>query len=143
MEDKKFTIDEETALSEFESFCEAWEIDFDESTMNEDEKADFSRLKNQIMKAIKRGRLCLNEDETLSYTISKTKNPNKNGKQLKISRPEGDAYLSMDQYKDGQGVHKFNAILARMTGHAVAYFNDFDGIDLKPLQAIVSLFLAE
>lgn len=143
MDKKKFVIDSETAEAEFNNFCDAWEIDNDESGMKEDEISDFNKQKNTILKAIKLGRLCLNEDETLTYTISKTKNPNKNGKELTISRPQGDAYLAMDRYKDGQGAHKFNAVLARMTNHAVEYFSDFDGIDLKPLQAVAILFLAE
>lgn len=139
-----FVIDFETANDEFERFCEAWELDIDEATMNDEEKVDYQGLKNKIVKAIRKGRLCLLDDETLEYTISeKTKNEKKAGQKLTIKRPEGSTYLSMDRYKDNQGVHKFYAILGEMTGHDPRYFSDFDGIDLKPLQAVVSLFLAE
>ena len=139
-----YVIDEETALDEFNQFCDVWELDNNESSMNDDDIIDFQRLKNQIIKAIRKGRLCLKEDETLEYIISeKTKNEKKAGQVLTIKRPTGSTYLAMDKYKDGQGVHKFNAILGEMTKHAPQFFSDFDGIDLKPLQAIVNLFLAE
>lgn len=138
-----YVIDYDTALDEFDRFCDAWELDNEESMMDEEEKIDFGRLKSQIIKAIRKGRLCMNEDETLEYTISeKTRNEKKQGQKLIIKRPCGATYLAMDKYKDGQGVHKFNAILGEMTSHASQYFSDFDGIDLKPLQAVVSLFLA-
>lgn len=137
-----YAIDYETAKDEYDRFCDAWEIDNDESSMQEDEKIDYKRLKDQIIKSIRKGRLCLKEDETLEYTISE-KTENKSGQKLIIKRPKGEAYLAMDNYKDGQSVHKFNAVLANMTSHAVKYFSDFDGIDMKPLQAVVSLFLAE
>lgn len=140
----KYVIDYETAEEEFNNFCDAWELDNEESVMSENDKTDFKRLKNQIIKAIRKGRLCMKEDETLEYIISeKTKNEKKSGQNLTIRRPSGETYLAMDKYKEGQGVHKFNAVLANMSGHAPAYFSDFDGIDLKPLQAIVTLFLAD
>ena len=139
----EFVIDQETANEEFDRLCDLWELDNEESNMKEDEKIDFSRLKTQIIKSIRRGRLCVLEDESIEYTISdKTKNKNKSGQKLIINRPNGATYSSMDRYKDGQSIHKLNAVLASMTGHAPEFFSDIDGIDLKPLQAIVNLFLA-
>ena len=132
------------AIDEFNRFCEVWEIDYNDSGMKSDDKVDFESLKNKIVKAIQKGRLCLNEDNTLSYTISdNTENPKKRGATLIIKRPKGDAYLSMDKYKEGQGMHKFNALLGAMTNHAPEYFSDIDGLDLKPIQAVVQLFLAD
>jgi hypothetical protein len=139
-----FVIDLETANDEFKRFCEAWELEVDETTMNDEEKVDYSGLKNKVVKAIRKGRLCLMEDDTLEYTISeKTKNEKKTGQKLTIILPEGSSYLGMDRYKENQGVHKFYSVLGAMTSHDPKWFSDLSGIDLKPLQAIVSLFLAE
>ena len=141
---KNFIIDIETATDEFMRFCDAWEIDFESTTMSEDDKKDYEPLKSKIVKSIMMGRLCINDDENLEYTISeKTKNKNKSGQKITISRPDGATYMAMDRYKDGQSIHKMNAILASMSGKTPEFFSDVDGIDLKPLHAIINLFLAE
>ena len=134
-------IDTEMATAEFDRFCEAWELDNDESTLDNESKIDFTRLKKQFITAVERGRLSFNDDETLSYTFS-DKSASKAGQVLKMGRPKGAAYMEMDKYKEQQGIHKFYSVMAAMSGHDPKYFSDIDGIDLKPLQAIVSLFLA-
>lgn len=139
-----YIIDYEFAEDEFNRFCESWELDNEESEMSEDDKKDFKRLKTTIIKAIRKGRLCMLEDQTLEYTVSeKTENEKKVGQKIIIKRPKGSTYLAMDNYKEGQNVHRFNAVLASMSSHDPRWFSDLDGIDMKPLQAVVTLFLAE
>ena len=50
--------------------------------------------------------------------------------------------MEMDGFKDSQLIRKTYAVLAAMTGKQVKYYSNIDGIDLKPLQAIITLFLA-
>ncbi len=137
---KKNTVDIQTATEEFNRFCEDWEIDFDESEMNAEEKVDFQSIKNKILKAIQKGRLVF-DSGVLIYTISRTEKHK--GEQVHIRRPHGAAYMEMDRYKDQEGVHKIYAVLAAMTGKESSFFANMDGIDIKPFQSIVSLFLAD
>lgn len=137
---KKNTVDIQTATEEFNRFCEDWEIDFDESGMNAEEKVDFQSIKNKILKAIQKGRLAF-DNGVLIYTISRTEKFI--GQQVHIRRPQGAAYMEMDRYKDQEGVHKIYAVLGAMTGKEPSFFANMDGIDIKPFQSIVSLFLAD
>ena len=133
-------INQETAEQEFERFCDDWELDSDVSAMSEEEKEDFAGLKSKIVRAIKKGRLSF-DDGKLNYTIS-DKSENKSGEKLVISRPKGHTYMDMDKHKDREGVHKTYTVLAGMTGKSARYFSGLDGIDLKPLFAVVTIFLA-
>ena len=43
--EKQFKVDRETAISEFEKYCEANDIAYDESAMNDEELEGFNPLK--------------------------------------------------------------------------------------------------
>jgi hypothetical protein len=140
----KYQVDIETATDDFNRFTDAWEIDVEESGLNNEEKIDIKKLKRQIIKAIQLGRLCYNqEDDSIQYTFSDKSQVTEANKTISIRRPKGSAYLSIDQFKDNQDTHKMYNILAMMSGKPIQFFANIDGIDLKPLQAIMTLFLAE
>jgi hypothetical protein len=103
---------------------------------------DVKKLQGQIIKAIRLGRLSYMDDESLEYVFSE-KSTKQSGQKISITRPKGSAYLGIDQYKEQQGAHKTYSILAMMTKKPISFFSDIDGIDLKPLQAIMTLFLAD
>lgn len=134
-------IDKESAELEFLNFCKMWEIDSDIEDMNEDDRDSFNLQKSKIIRSIQRGRLVVKEDnEALDYTFAK---PDVSGVEtLEIRRPKGAALISMDRYKEGQGVHKTYSVLGYMTGKDTSFFSRIDGIDLKIFMAIVTLFLA-
>jgi hypothetical protein len=136
----KQVIDNQTANDMFNEFCESWEIDYDITNMNLEERMDFSRLKFNFIKATTLGRLVFNDSGILTYTISDKSESS--GQAIEIKRPKGAAYMEMDRYKDQQGVHKTYAVLAAMTGKDSSFFSKLDGIDLKPFMSIVTLFLA-
>lgn len=140
-EKKKNVIDRETANNSFFQFCEDWEIDCDETGMSQDDKIDFDREKAKIVNAIMKGRM-IYENECLIYTVSQKSSEKTAGKEIKIQRPKGAAYMEMDRFKEREGVHKTYAVLAVMTGQSSAFFANLDGIDLKPFMAVVTLFLA-
>jgi hypothetical protein len=137
----EWKVDNETANAEFERFCDLWEIDSDIESMSNDDKSGFESQKSQLIKAIKRGRLSVNDDGTLNYTFSDFSEKNK-GETITIKRPKGSAYMEMDGFNDKQMIRKTYAILAGMTGKAVSYYSNVDGVDLKALQAVITLFLA-
>jgi len=139
---KKNKIDRETAVDSFNLFCENWEIDCDESGMNQDDKIDFESQKSKIVNAIMKGRMVYDDSGIIKYTISEKSGEKLQGKEISIRRPKGAAYMEMDRFKDRQGVHKTYAVLSAMTGQDEAFFSKLDGIDLKPFMAVVTLFLA-
>lgn len=143
MNKDKYIIDKETAEDEFDRFCDAWNLDYDISEMDEDDAKGFNTQKKQIIKAIRQGFLCLNDDNlTLTYKFSEYSAKIKN-EEVTIKLPEGNSYMDMDGWKTGQLIRKLYAVLGSMTGKPVRFFSNVNGVDLKPLQAIVTLFLAE
>jgi hypothetical protein len=143
MKNKEFVVDRETAIIDFETFCNDWYIGYDTSIMTEDDQVNFEKVKQQIILAIRDGRLCYNrDDETFLYIISGKLSKDLVGEQITIRRPKGDGYMEMDRFKDGQNMRKVYAMLSTMIGHPVQFISRLDGIDLKIIQAVQTLFLA-
>ncbi|MBP7735954.1 MAG: hypothetical protein KA369_08280 [Spirochaetes bacterium] len=134
-------IDNETAELEFNRLCEAWEIDNDTENMTEEDRSSFNGQKAKILNAVRRGRLIVEEDgEVLTYTFAKADTAG--CERITIKRPNGAGIISMDRYKDREGIHKTYAVLASMTGKDTSFFSKLDGIDIKVPLAVVALFLA-
>lgn len=131
--ENKFVVDRETAKAEFDRWCDAWEIDDDVTGMDDEDKTAFEGGKAKIINAIMRGRLSLEDDNTLLFDTGEEK--------ITVKIPQGAAYMEMDRYKDREGVHKAYAVLGAMTGKSPAFFARMDGRRLKPLMGIISLFL--
>jgi len=141
-EKKKNKIDRQTALESFNQFCEDWEIEPDFMDLSEDEKIDFNGHRDKIVKAIMKGRLIFKTDSSaLEYTISE-KTEKHAGKVITIKRPKGITLRQSDRAKQGKDVEKTYMILASMVGDNINLCDQMDMIDLKPLLAISSLFLA-
>jgi len=135
-----YKTDLETANAEFEKICDDWFIDIDENNMKDDDKIDFRDTKRKIIRSIQLGLLCRNEDNTLTYTISKL-SEGFEGEELQIKRPKGSAGLDTDQYKDHKLVHKVFSYMSAMTGKPPSFFSKLDfSMDVQNLQAIISLF---
>jgi len=137
----KWVIDKQTAEEEFARFCEAWEIDDDVDEMKEEDREDFNGLKNKVTTAIKRGRLIFNSDDTFEYKVSKH-SKDKEGDKLTISPPKGEAFMETDRHKEKELMKKSFSFLANMTGKSVPYFHNLNAIDIRPIQAIMTLSLA-
>ena len=137
-----YTINLETANEEFEKICDSWEIDIDEVSMDHEEKVDIKGIKAKIIKAIRLGRLVYNDNEIMTYIVS-NKSDDLGGKELTIKRPKGKALTAMDQFKEQAGVTKGYAFLASMISQPIQFLNNLDGIDVKPLLALSTLFLSD
>jgi hypothetical protein len=59
-----------------------------------------------------------------------------------IKRPIGNAFSSMDSFKERESVHKLHGYMSAMTGKEVKYFSKIDVIDWKFFNDIASLFLS-
>lgn len=134
----KYKIDIETAERDFEEFCENWSIDDDIQSMKDEDRESFESQKAPILKAIRMGRLLINENKTLTYTVSDFSE--KSGEEITIRRPKGSDFMNMDEYADKQSIRKVYGLISGMISHDVKYLSNLDGEDLKVLQSIATLF---
>ena len=126
---------------EFNRWAEAWEIDPDTDDMTQLDKDDFKIQKAQIIKAMKKGRMkYIDETEAMEYTISRS--DIEMTKPILMKRPQGVTYLNMDKYKERETVHKTLSMVAEMCGLPVAIISKLDGIDIKPIMAVATIFLS-
>lgn len=142
---RKYAVSKEVAEESFEDFCFDWDIDPDIMDLNEEEKADFNGQKSKIVKAIMQGRLIYDNDAGIfKYLISDNTDKSKiNGKtEITLKRPIGRTLRQSDRVKEGKNVEKTYMILASMLGDDMNLVDNLDMIDLKPLLAVSSLFLA-
>jgi hypothetical protein len=134
-------IDRETAENEFIRYCENNEIEHEESEMSDEEKESFSSIKNRFIKCCMAGRVEV-DGTSLSYTLSKFSPDGFAGETVTIKRPIGNAFSSMDSFKERESVHKLHGYMSAMTGKDVKYFSKIDVIDWKFFNDIASLFLS-
>jgi hypothetical protein len=137
----KHKIDQATAEAEFIRFCEANEIEFDESEMNDSEQESFSDIKKRIVRACMEGRVEV-EGTSLKYTVSQFSPQGFKGETVVIGRPIGNAFSSKDGYDDKKNIHKLHGFMSAMTGKEVKYFSKIDIIDWKFFNAVASCFLS-
>jgi hypothetical protein len=123
---------------EFNNYCDANEIDHDEISMDDDDRASFLKIKNRFIKAAKEKRLIV-DGVKLVYTISRFSETA--GEKLVISRPKGKDFIAMDGFKDSQQMQKFNAFIASIAGKEKSYVARLDGKDRQFLQDIGTLFI--
>ena len=139
--EKQFKVDRETAVSEFEKYCEANEIDYDESAMSDEDIEGFKPLKERFVKACMDGRVEVDGTE-IKYTISQFSNKN-SGDVVTIKRPCGKAFMALDGFGEKQQVRKLQAFIAGITGKETNYFSSLDSTDWLFFTGIATLFLAE
>ena len=139
--EKEVKIDRETAVAEFERFCEANEIDYDESAMTADELDGFLPLKKRFIKACMDGRVEV-DGLNIKYTISQFSEKCA-GEVVVIKRPSGKAFMMLNKYTEKQGIGKLQAFLSAMLEDTNFSFALLDSKDLMFLIGIATLFLAE
>lgn len=138
----KAKISKEVANKDFESWADAIGIDYDTDGMNSEDKADFEKLKNPIIKAITDGR-CVVDGNKLEYTIERCeKAEGLIGRKVNIDAPTGAIYTGMDGFKETQNVHRLNGAMSAMTGLDIGIFPKLDIRDYSFFKAVVQLFLS-
>ncbi len=133
-ETQNYKIDEQTANAEFERFLEEYELDFDTSSMDEDDLKGFESQKALFVKAVQRGRLVLNEDKQPVYKTS-------DGIELTFHEPTGANFSSTDATKVKENIRKKNILLGGITKTAPNTFAKMKQRDLKICDALLMLFL--
>ena len=138
--EKEVKIDRETAVAEFERFCKANEIDYDESAMTTEDAEAFKPLKERFINACMDGRVEV-DGRNIKYTVSEY-SADSSGDVVVIKRPTGHAFMAMDNYSDKQSVHKLQGFVSAMTGKEVKYFSKTDISDWLFFRDIATLFLS-
>jgi hypothetical protein len=134
-------ISNELAEREFENYCEANEIDFDETGMNEDEKESFHAIKRRFLKFCRAGRIEV-DGLKLKYTISDFSPKGFAKRIVTFSRPSGKSFIAMDKFSDRENVHKLQAFASAATGEDVSFFSTIDNSDWLFFRDLVTLFLS-
>ncbi len=135
---KENKVAPKVAEAEFDRFAEAWDLDSDTASMEEEDRQGFEALKRRLIRKIESGHLTVDGEGMISYMLIE---PQGDTASLTFKRPTGHALVVWDRFKDRQQIHKLNAFMGSMTGQAPALFAEMDGRDLKVCQAVAQLFL--
>lgn len=133
-------ISKEMAEEEFKNWCEANELDCDETSMNEEDKAAFEPLKNRIVKAIQKGVVVIDGD-TIEYTLSGKYEGSMAGMKIKINSPTARLFSGMDGYKDTQMIKKLQGAMSALCGIDIGIFSKMTIPDWKFFQSVCVLFM--
>lgn len=134
---KEFKISKEQAELEFSNFADAMDLDIDLDSMENDDKKEFQKVKDKIIKAIMIGSLTFNDNNEPVFTPQRSED----NKPLTFKEPKGSTFKAMDGHKDNQNMGKMFAIMAEMTGQTAGTFSKLSGQDFKICTAIVTVFL--
>lgn len=132
----------EVAAKEFDRFVELWDIDDDLTSMDEGVEDDFNAHRRRFTRAVRRGRLTVNDDATLDLRL--LGGTACGVAELKVHMPRGSDLMEMDRLPREQSVARMNTFLGAITRQTPQLYSGdtFDGRDLKVLQAVATLFLA-
>lgn len=133
-------VAEEVCLKEFDDWCDSIGIDHDTNEMNEEDKEDFIKNRNTLIKACKKGRLVFSAGK-IEYTISDLSPDGFKGTTLEIGQPTGKIFTAMDNLKDTQSFKKLANVMSAITGKDVGYFDKLHAGDWRVLQVISVFFI--
>lgn len=128
---------------EFNNWCDANEIDRGIEGMNDDDSANFKRIKKHFTAAVKEKRLVV-DGENINYTVSE-KSPNK-GEAFIIRPPNGRAMLAMDGFKETAQQQRLQNFMAAICGVEKRDISKIAGLNKKDyavIRDIATLFLAD
>jgi len=134
-------IDKATAENEFNTYCENNGIENNTAEMDEEKLDLFKDIKNRFIKACMAGRVEV-DGRSIKYKVSEFSPDGFKGEILKMTRPAGQAFAAMDDYKDNQRQKQSMAFISAMTGKDVGYFKKIDIVDYRFLSDVVNLFLS-
>ena len=138
MEDK---ISKEMAEEEFKNWCEAVDLDCEESDMNEEDLKSFLPHKNRIIKAIQKG-VAVIDGENIEYTLSEKAVEGLAGKVITIPRPSAKLFSGLDGFKENQNIRRTQSAMSALCGLDIGVFTKMEVPDWKFFNAVCMLFLA-
>lgn len=135
----EYPVDEATALSEFNRFADAMDIDIDTTTMDEQDLRAFQKQRNRMTLAIRKGALIVNEDGEAVYTPRHPRT--KNQEPLTFQERTGASLMVMDGKKKNHDVAKTYAIMGDLCGVHPNRFATMAGTDIKVCEAIFAFLM--
>lgn len=133
------TVAKEVAEAEFDRMCAARRLDVDESDMDADDLEKFTDIKKNLVKAMMRGELVVNEAGDPVFTP-----PVPGAKPLTFHKPTGATFMAMDS-KDGKYKGNMTATAAsitEMTKTTPGDVSKLEGPDFQLCCRLANLFLA-
>jgi hypothetical protein len=126
----------DVAEQEFTRWADSMGIDIDTGAMAEDERGDFARFRDRIVRAIETGSAVVNDAGELSYTPTRSEGV----ADLTFYTPRGSAYLAS---KQTDGIRRLFDAAGDITRQPPAVFSKMHIADVKMVIAVTSLFLAQ
>jgi hypothetical protein len=137
---KDYKLDIETSTLEFERWCDAMMIEYDESEISEDGLASFNRYKKILLKAIRLGHLVISDFDEAVYTPFR---PNSgHTSPITFKERKGSTLLATDKRKESESAARMYVALADMTGEHPNTFSKLSGMDITVCEAIFVLLMA-
>jgi hypothetical protein len=129
----------EVAEGEFDRFADSMDLELDPATMDEDDLANFKKVRARLVKAIRNGSLTINETGEAVYTPRNPKT--KTTDPITFHERTGSSIMAMDGKKKNEDVRKTYAVMAEMCGVHPNIFAGMVGIDGKVCEAIFALLM--
>lgn len=129
-------IVKEVAEQEFDRFAEMMDLDFDESSMDEEDLKSFQQQKRRLVLAIQSGSLVIDEKGQPVFTPQRSDNLDP----ITFYEPTGASLTATDKRKKGEEMAKMFALMASATRTAPVTFSKMKMADFKVCQAIINLF---
>lgn len=131
-------VAEDQAIAEFEKFLEAMDLDFNVEKMDENDRNDFQKSKDTIVRELIRGRIVFDDKHQPIFTPVSL---GPDCEPIIFHEPEGSHFMEMDRKKQGHDVGKMHAIMAGITKRPAKIFAQMKYRDYRVCQNIVTLFL--
>lgn len=138
-EQQKVAMSEELALDEVKRWAEANDIEL--TAEGEDGAPKLDAAVPKLVRAMRQGRLVVNDNDELEYTVSASSPEGFAGEVLKFAAPTGAAYMGMDKYKGEEGFHRLMAVASAMTGKDVSWFSKLHNRDYKIVVYVAGFFI--
>lgn len=131
-------IDKTVALSEFERWADAMDLDIDLDGATEENIETFDGHKSKIVGAIMKGSMVINEQGEAVYTTQRGDEPTT----IVFREADGASLMAMDKGKKDENISALYGSMASITGQHKFLFTKMKMTDLKICIAVTTLFLA-
>lgn len=129
---KDYKVDRDTAEAEFDTMCDAMGVEVDEDIMAKDDREDFAKHRERIIKGIMAGTVVI-QDGAPSVVCS-------DGETVVFREPKGGVLLQ-PMKKNEDELNRIYKIAGTLTG-GTAKLAQRPMRDYRPLLSITSLFIS-
>lgn len=134
---KKGKVAREVAEQEFARLCEANRVDHDTADLTEAELAEWSELREGIVRDLERGTLIVGEDGRPTYT------PPGSAKAVTFYAPTGATLMALETYAGARNISNLIAAMADMTRTDRGEFGKMPARDVQACARLAKIFLAD